>query len=213
MAEPPVHPPVASPLDSALLEEGARLLHAQCWLWGQDIRSPSGDLLATSGLVHGRFEGARSHRSHYWARTEGGRFVVPWSGGLLFGDTGGSLFLPRLRFAPVPVGARSIEDVPDLNSVGITDAAALTQHDLDLLSCAVDWLAAYEDGIERLAGWGWRRECARRWAEIEEGARDAAASVRVRYEPLAPLPDNGLAEAWRGLRDSLSPSQPAISSR
>ena len=136
--------------------------------------------------------------------------MVSWSGGLLLGDPAGSLFLPRLRFAPVSLDVRSVEEVPDLNLVDVSVPAALSLHDLDLLRGAIEWLASYEDGVTRLTGPDWRREGARLWSEIEEGAREAAASVGVRYEPLAPLPEVGLGDGWRALGTMVALAPPEI---
>jgi hypothetical protein len=187
-----------------VVSSGAELLHAQCWLWGQDLNSPHGDLLRASGLERSSFEGARSHRSYYRARLADDRFVLAWGGGLLFGDGSGSLFFPRLRFDPTRLDeVRSLDGVPDLNVVHNRPDHVPARDD-PLIPAALGWLAAYERDIPRHAGTAWRIECARRWSEIEEGARVVAASVGVAYEPLPSLPPDGLAEPWRALSAQLS---------
>jgi len=150
-------------------------------------------------LERATFEGARSHRSYYGGRLPDTRFVVAWGGGLVFGDASGALFFPRLRFAPTRLDDfEARQDVPDLNA--IHEAAMLVPpRDEHLVLAALEWLAGYEDEVASIAGPVWRVECARRWAEIEEGARVAAASVDVQYEPLLPIPQHGLAESWRAL--------------
>jgi len=189
--------------EATVIARGAELLHAQCWLWGQDLRGPHGNLLETCGLEGAVFAGARSHRRYYGAHLQGGRFVVAWGGGLLFGDAAGALFFPRLLFAPVRLDdVRSLAAVPDLNSVHAAGAPVPLGD--ELVDAALRWLAAYEDDVLRHAGPSWRSECARRWSEIEEGAQAVAASVGVAYDRLAPLPASGLAASWRELRDRIA---------
>ncbi|MEZ4503494.1 MAG: hypothetical protein R3C39_12780 [Dehalococcoidia bacterium] len=202
-------PDTALYLDEAVVSRGVALLHAQCWLWGQDLKSPQGDLLTACGLARSVFDGARSHRSYYGGRLSDARFVVAWGGGLVFGDATGALFFPRLRFAPTRLdNVRSLEAVPDLNAVH--EAAPLAPpRDNRLVLAALEWLAVYEDEVTRIAGPRWRAECARRWAEIEEGARTAAASVSVAYEKLPPIPPDGLAESWRELAASIPARGPS----
>ena len=211
---------------SALSQSGARLLHAQCWLWGQDLHSPAGDLLRAVGPERGERESAPAHRTYYVDRLEGGRFAVAWSGGLLFGDpsltgnSGDALLFPRLRFAPIALDdVRAPPDVRDLDARlrvgGATappatgDTSGLDVPGLDArIRAAIAWLASYEDRAVAIAGADWRARCAAVWAETEVQARTLAAAEGVEYTPLPPLPRAGLAGAWRDLAGMTSIAAP-----
>ena len=199
--------------DGASDQSGARLLHAQCWLWGQDLHSPAGDLLRASGLERREREGAPAHRTYYVDRLEGGRFAVAWSGGLLFGGPAGALLFPRLRFAPILLeDVRAPEHARDLDTRlgaggGAASPAAHDTPGLDArVHAAIAWLASYEERAVALAGPAWRARCAAVWADTEAQARALAAAEGVGYTPLPAIPPEGLAEAWRDLARTGSPA-------
>ena len=183
-----------------MTNRAAELLHAQCWLWGQDLRSPVGDLLAACGLESRAIAGARSHRRYYVESLTAGRFAAAWSGGLFFGDGGGALFFPRLRFTPAAIThIQSADDLGNLNAcLGAPPADADARVET-LTRAAIDWLAGYETRVVHLAGAEWRARCAEVWAETEAQAVQLAASLGVEYAPLPPLPAAGLGEPWHDL--------------
>ena len=192
------------PTSETLASRGAALLHAQCWLWGQDLRSPRGDLLRAVGLERHAIEGARSHRTYYVEQLPA-QFAVAWSGGLLFGDGSGTLFFPRLRFSPARLGdIRSPGDLGNLNArLGAPPALADTPGLEAATHAAIEWLATYEQRAAILAGVEWRARCAEVWADTEARAHELAAGMGVEYPPLPPLPSTGLEGAWRDLAGAL----------
>lgn len=184
-------------LPTRLVERGAVLLHAQCWLWGQDLKSPHGDLLARFGMERATFESAVDHRRFYRAVLTGGRFVVAWGGGLMFGDADGALFFPRMTFFPRRLDeVRALDSVPDLHYVRDVEPRPLDSGRLALVKAALTWLAEYEEDVFHRAGASWRAECSEVWSWTESEAESLAASVGVEYQPLEPLPREGLGAAW-----------------
>ncbi len=102
---------------------------------------------------------------------------------------------PRLR--PVPVHDERLVDPRRTHHLGDAPVVEATPLELDDPRAlrAFFWLHEYESWVAREAP-GWRSECAARWLEAEEQARELAASVGVDYEILPPLPSQGLAEYW-----------------
>ncbi|MEX2374948.1 MAG: hypothetical protein WD942_05085 [Dehalococcoidia bacterium] len=177
----------------------AALLDAQCWLWGQDLRSPNGNLLVQFGLTRGVFPGEGDHRTYYQGVTAIGCTVVAWSGGVLLGDSEASLFLPRSRFTPLMLPGLWADDAPpDLRGVMNRSHLSAPADHPHVIS-ALRWLVRYERFVLDHGATGWRAECARRWEQVENDAHRVAAEVGIEYERLAPLPTDGLARAWERL--------------
>lgn len=196
------------PMPAEVIERGALLLHQQCWLWGQDLRSPAGNLLMAAGLhrLDPSEAGRGGHRTRYGAALEGGRYVVVWSGGFAFGGPDGLLCFPRLLFQP-----RVLPEVPRLADVPHFPAPPVPQDDapyghpaLVLVAPALDWLARYEALAAGTAGEVYRRACVAEWARIEREAQRLAAAEGVTYEPLPGIPVDGLEAEWRALAARLS---------
>ncbi|MEZ4552793.1 MAG: hypothetical protein AB7L91_13235 [Dehalococcoidia bacterium] len=174
---------------------GSQLMDAQCWLWGQDIRHPDGNLLTRYGLHRGHWD-TGEHNRYYWH--EVGRLaVLLWSGGLLLVDASGAISLPRTgRLPHARPGARLGGAFPDPRAAlqGPEEEPAPGR-----LAQAYRWLADYEAWVARHGSAHWREVCASRWDEAERTAARLAAEAGVRYDPLPPIPPAGLAQRWAAL--------------
>lgn len=222
----PVAPPGPVPvLPPLLVAEGARLLHQQCWLWGQDLRSPGGNLLAAFGgrrIVLGSERaneagnepdnepggpGAGAHHVAYGFRLPAG-VLVAWSGGVACGDSAGAVLLPRLRFAPIALdggaldGGMDLDAAPGLNPLLRLPPAAATPEVLARLAAACAWIAGYETWVAARRP-GWRDRCIEAWDHIEREAARLARGEGVAYERVAAVPASALGAAWRGLATAI----------
>jgi hypothetical protein len=198
-------------------EYGApHLMDAQCWLWGQDIRRPAGNLLLGYGLRRDRWDEG-GHATHY-AGEVGDTSVVLWSGGMVLIAEGVTVEVPRHhlqpRLWPAPAADDDLVDPRRTHHLGdapVVDAPPLALDDPHALRVFL-WLAEYEAWVAREAP-GWRSECATRWLEAEEQARELAASVGVDYDPLPALPPEGLAGYWSALAGGWSARAPSAGAR
>lgn len=96
---------VGGPFFSAkLIKKGSRLLHTQCWFWGQDIRSPAGNLLVQYGFERFRPpEGVEGSSAYLLALVPARETscLILWGFGLFYRTEGaGGIFLDRFRFLP-----------------------------------------------------------------------------------------------------------------
>jgi len=179
------------------------LMDAQCWLWGQDIRRPDGNLLVAYGMHRGQWEG--DGHSTYYQKGDRDSTVILWSGGMLLADVESSVVIPRHGLAPrllpgfgtAPFGTGSAS----LDARNAAEHVASTSLALDHPRTveAFRWMRDYEAWVACKAGDGWRALCAVRWIEAEEEAQRLSAEVGVEYEPLPPLPADGLVTYWEAL--------------
>lgn len=130
-------------------------MDAQCWLWGQDLRSPTGNLLAQFGLTRSVYPGDGEHRTHYRGLTTAGHIVVAWSGGMLLGDSDSSLFFPRSRFTPLLLPGLGDTATPDLRGV-LQRPYPQAPDGHPHVGTALRWLASYESFVLRRGQPGWR---------------------------------------------------------
>jgi len=124
-----------------LLREGSRLLHQQCWVWGQDIKCPSGNLLLDYGFQRQRPPEGISGSSQYTLTVPGELYVRLWGFGVYYGGDVG-IFLNRYSFVP---RRTSLSDCWQAgNMQGLPRAK-----DLCLMPGLLRWIAAYEEWIKK----------------------------------------------------------------
>lgn len=166
-------------------------MDAQCWLWGQDIRYPDGNLLLAYGLERCQWE--NGGHATYYRGGDGTLTAVLWSGGMLLSDAKSTVQISRHGLDPrLSVGQGGPAD-PRAAGQG-TEAVPLALDD-PRAARAFRWMCDYEAWVEREAN-GWRAGCALRWDDAEREAQRLAAEVDVEYEPLPPIPPAGLASRW-----------------
>jgi hypothetical protein len=188
------------------------LMDAQCWLWGQDIRHPDGNLLVVYGLQRRRWEKPGDHATYYRGEFRQST-VILWSGGMLYADPSGSVALPRGGMEPKLLPVTHVDD-DHLDPRGLAFGATSTALPLTDPRAAnvFRWLRDYEAWVQREAN-DWRAGCALRWDEAEREAQRLAAEVDVEYEPLPPIPPEGLASWWDMLAQATLGSRPSMSAR
>ena len=168
-------------LPAHLRKEGCRLLHQQCWLWGQDVRRSEGNLLLEAGFARVRPPEGVVGCSQYTLRLPEGRSVRVWGFGICF--TGEhTVYVNRYGFEP-----RAVDLQGDLwQAIALPQGQAAP--DASALLEAVRWMAGYEHEVLRQHGTGYRWRCLTQW-------KGRAVSPAL-------LPDR-----WLALRDGLSALQ------
>lgn len=184
----------------------SQLMDAQCWLWGQDIRRPGGNLLIAYGLRRCRWESG-GHATYYRGNDDDST-VVLWAGGMLLADAGSGVLVLRqdtcLRLRP---GLRPEDPCPDPRRASHEPEGPALPLDDSHVSAAFLWMRDYERWVATEAP-DWRAECAVGWLEAEQEAHRLASEVGVEYELLPPLPPEGLGESWNA-RSSLTAAGPS----
>lgn len=181
----------ASLLPPDLVKKGSRLLHAQCWFWGQDIRSPAGNLLLQYGFERFRppdeAEGSSAYLLELVSAHAPSRIVL-WGFGLFYGINGaGGIFLDRFRFRPRSMPHHTLE-LPLWRKDQLPEASVPDEASLVIVArmCArlFAWIEAYERWIGGLMGAAHRARCLRSfphathtWAEHLQGWRELSAAV------------------------------------
>jgi len=173
-------------------------MDAQCWLWGQDIRFPDGNLLVGYGMRRCDWEDSE-HGTHY-RRDDGDLSVVLWSGGMLLAGMDSSVVIARHGLFPrLLPGLGSTDASLDPRNEARQASSIPLGLDDPRATEVFRWIRDYEAWVVGKVGEGWRALCALRWLEAEEVARRLSAEVGVEYEPLPPLPANGLSSCWDAL--------------
>jgi hypothetical protein len=136
------------------------LLNQQCWVWGQDIRRPEGNLLLEHGFERLRPTAGESGSSQYTLQGSGASCapfqVRLWGFGMYFGVEQG-IFINRFEFVP------RVAELADL-----WQAQQMTQlaraKELSLLPLALRWIACYEQWVFDTQGACYRSACLHTWA-------------------------------------------------
>lgn len=176
----------------------AQLMDAQCWLWGQDIRRPDGNLLIEYGLRRDRWEGG-GHATYYWQERHNVS-VLLWSGGILVADTEATIAIPRHGFEVRRWPRRGLANTfpdPRSDDGGGSDLTAEAQE----VARGYRWIAEYEAWVDRHTAGRWRLTCAEQWSAVEHEAARLAAEVGVSYDPLPSIPVGELPTRWLAMAE------------
>jgi hypothetical protein len=170
-------------LPVALRRRGEALMHQQCWLWGQDIRYPGGNLLLALGFERAR-PGADGGSTRYRLDDPDGLTVVLWGFGIAYRPPGTlGVFLHRYGFAPLALpdtadlNVHTAAGVPTVEPASPGDRARIRTRAADLAR----WIAGYEREILRRAGPAHRESAIARWTAACCGPLEVA----TRWDELA----------------------------
>jgi hypothetical protein len=139
-------------LPNRLCRYGSQLLNLQCWLWGQDTRSPESNLLLAAGLQRLRPPAGRSGCSQYSIPLTPGSTLKLWGFGIYVGGASG-VFLGRFDFYPREASGL------DGWSPGDLDLGRHTSQLEDLVP-ALRWMSEYESSTVEAIGPACRRRAA-----------------------------------------------------
>lgn len=90
-------------LPQFIRQQGAALMHQQCWLWGQDVKRPQENVLLDYGFTRHRAPETECTRgcTGYELLLPDGRAIVLWGFGLFLGDRDlGGMYVKRYGFSP-----------------------------------------------------------------------------------------------------------------
>ncbi|MFT4112466.1 hypothetical protein [Silvibacterium sp.] len=128
----------------ALARRGARLLDAQCWAWGQDIRREEGNLLLEYGFTRLRAPEGSGGCSQYTLALDEESIIRIWGFGVFAGTREG-VYLNRFAFVPRTAPRCDAWDASLLDS----QPRALS---LEHVGAFLDWAVRYESWIQERLG-------------------------------------------------------------
>ena len=169
-------------LSYSLLKAGSRLLHQQCWMWGQDVRRPEGNLLLEYGFQRQRPPEGVCGSSQYTYPLDSSFCIRLWGFGLYYGNEVG-IYLNRYSFVPRRALLKDCWQ-------GEAMSGLPRETDLHLLPEILRWLASYEEWIKQhtsaqyqtqrrrnpKAGGEPHRDQPKTWIKLLEALEDGAAS-------------------------------------
>ncbi len=164
-------------------------MNQQCWLWGQDVRRASGNLLLERGFCRQRADDGSAASSQYTLHLEGGRWISLWGFGVMFGEQDRGTYLNRFEFVPrvVPVADGRWMRADAFRGLDVAgDTSALQE--------LAGWIAEYERWVLEVISVDYRETCLRSW--------------RKRVIPSLELPS-----AWDELAVGLSKASLELASR
>lgn len=157
-------------------ELGERLLHHQCWFFGQDIRHESGNLLIRFGFERFGVPSEKSGSNNYRFRSTDDTEINLWGWGVFFGNEKGGILIKRYDFCPrlLKVGKLYFpvfksENLP-LNRMPRENLEIRTAR--KITAQFIEWVLEYETWIEGECGKYWRRKNLREWERAEFPARN-----------------------------------------
>ena len=176
-----------SPISGVHRRKGQQLLHQQCWIWGQDILRPEGNLLLEAGFTRQRPPQGVAGSTQYVLRLVDAGCWMLWGFGFFYGtpDLGG-IYVNRFQFRPQWMGLDAVGGAiwkPDMIPSGELppDPSVI----LKLAAAAVRRIADYEDWALSRCGLSYRRAVLERWRETTKTAPER------------------LPEAWRALAEQI----------
>ena len=188
--------PSAIHLSMALQRCGRQLLHQQCWLWGQDVRRPEGNLLLAYGFNRLRAPDGSAASTQYTLQIpleHGSNTAKPsiaflrepcmlvrlWGFGIFFGTEEEGIFLNRYEFAPRSAAAEA--RFFQASEMAVLERARC----LRVLPGALHWISSYESWVQENYGAEYRKRCMREWKKRS-------------------LPCDELPRRWRELGDDVN---------
>jgi hypothetical protein len=140
------------------------LLHQQCWLWGQDIKRPEGNLLLEYGFERIRPPAGISGSTRYQVRLSARSTVSLWGFGLYYARCGrGGVYLNR--YDATPRYGHSAGFLPQVWTPADLPVSGKDPHISYLAGKAFQWIASYERWVLKRDGLAYRRACLRPWHE------------------------------------------------
>ena len=140
------------------------LLHQQCWLWGQDIKRPEGNLLLEYGFRRIRPPASIQGSTRYQIRLSARATLSLWGFGLYYARCGrGGVYLNR--YDATPRYGHAAGFLPHVWTPADLPVTGHDPHIPYLARKAFHWIATYERWILRHYGIAYRRACLRPWHE------------------------------------------------
>ena len=133
-----------------------QLLGQQLWCWGQDIKSPQGNLLIEFGFQRHRLRAADSQGSTCYRFDDDQRHIALWGFGLFYGERQlGGLYVGRFDFRPAWANLESlalgIHWPSDLPTFSLPRTNQQWQRVHQLSRRMLGWIASTSNG----SGDGW----------------------------------------------------------
>jgi hypothetical protein len=157
-------------LTPALCRKGRKLLHAQCWAWGRDVRHAEGNLLLRYGFERLRHSEEVSGSSQYTTRWEG-LTVRLWGFGIYIGREQG-IYMNRFEFQP-RTAVLADAWAPEQLSPGARS------HDIALLLAFLRWVCSYEQWIDQTQGRAYRKSVLAQFGKLPESPHLASEWLRL----------------------------------
>lgn len=150
-------------LPPSITKRGCALLHAQCWLWGHDVRRAEGNLLLEQGFERVRAPKNVCGCSQYTLVLEDGLQLRLWGFGLFLGRPRGDAFegLYVNRYAFTPWYSTLRGDVWEAHRFKRLPRST----DWPLLARALRWVEMYEQNVQSAVGPQYREQCLRGWQD------------------------------------------------
>ncbi|HWL07596.1 MAG TPA: hypothetical protein VNQ76_04265 [Planctomicrobium sp.] len=160
-----------------------RLLTQQIWCFGQDIKSPHGNLLIEYGFQRHRGNSSQRAGSTCYRYDDEHRHINLWGFGLFYGERKlGGLYLGRFKFQPQWACVESLaqgihwpEKLPAFSRPGQADEWRRAHQ---LCRRMLNWIADYEAWVIRHSGMDYRRTCLNEWPRRACDAGQIAACWR-----------------------------------
>jgi len=158
-------------LRGKIQRRGKVLLSQQCWLWGQDVKRPEGNLLVAHGFERLRALAGISGSTQYTLSLPKELRVRLWGFGMYFGAAEG-IYINRYEFTPRT--ARFQEPWQSAESMSRLPRSG----SFELLAQAAHWIAEYENWVLDAAGLPYRRAALSGWKETCSAPGSIASAWR-----------------------------------
>jgi hypothetical protein len=151
-----------------ILTRGRVLLHQQCWLWGQDIRNPKGNLLLRFGFERLPPPTDMDASTQYTLQLDKTLVVRLWGFGFAYGTAAQQIYVNRYDFRPRLLECDADRwDPPQ-------DTRLPLAPDSILLQAAARWISSYEQRVSREEGKQYRSTLLTKWKNHDENRLSTA---------------------------------------